>query len=492
MKSIKYILFTALLVCGCKKDYLTLTPISTENSLNYFKTKDQFIQAVNGAYSPLQSIFNGSFWALGEMRADNTSYENNTDDQSGTNKMEIDEFRELGNNDMVQSFFSDHFTGIGRCNVILTRLPNIDLKDAVTTDRITGQASFLRAYYYFNLVRLFGSVPLVLKEVTSRDEAFAVNKRVPVEQIYAAIIADATTAIAKLPEKYEADTDKGRATRGAARALLADVYLTTKQYDLAIAQLRPLLTSVYSLEPYADNFNVTKENGPESIFEVQFMEGPNGLGSDFIDTFAPFDVYDDSVTGFEINNDASNGWNIPTQDFLDSYEKGDTRREASVREDFVSDDSGEEVPYIKKYQSPHAVRGITGSNVPVYRFSNVLLMLAECLNEKGFAANGEAFQLLNQVRTRAGLPDKTSGNTNPDLNVTSQEEFRDAILQERRIEFSFENQRWFDLLRTGKATEVMKAHAAKERETKDYISAGSYSNIRLLYQYPQRELNLEN
>lgn len=474
------ILITVFGLGGCTKNYLTVEPQTNQNGANYFKNKEQFIKAVNGAYSPLQEMFNGPFWAMGEMRSDNTSYQLNTDDRSGNLREEIDEFRELNLNDEVQNFFQLSYVGIGRCNAILSRLPKVNINDVKATDEITGQASFLRAYYYFNLVRLFGDVPLVLEEITNVKDAFKINNKKPVNDIYSSIIADINIAINKLPDSYT-DANKGRATKGAARTLLADVLLTTHQYNLAILQLKPLISSIYHLNSnYADNFDIKKKNGVESIFEVQYMEGPNNLFSVLADRFAPWDSPNGLITGFEIDHDAGNGWNIPTEDFLESYETGDLRRSASVGENYVSEATGAVVPYVKKYNGLHSMRGISGNNFPVYRYSNVLLMLAECLNET--SALGESIGLLNQVRRRAGLSNYTNSN---------QQDLRFAIQHERRMEFAFENQRWFDLLRTGTAIEVMTSHAAKERISKSYLGASAYSNIHLLFQYPEREINLQ-
>jgi hypothetical protein len=343
---------------------------------------------------------------------------------------------------------------------------------------------------------MFGDAPLVLTEAQSVADAFKVATKSPVAKVYTQIIADAQTAIDKLPVKYIADTDKGRVTKGTAETMLAEVYMTQKKFDLAIPLLRAVIASgAYSLNAdYADNFDIHKENGPESIFEIQYIEGPNGLGSDFVDTFIPWDYYDTDITGYEIANGAQNGWNIPTQDLVNAYEEGDKRRDASLT-DFTSDEYGIDLPFIKKYQSIGAVKGITGNNFPVYRYADVYLMLAECLNEQGFAGGGDAFKYLNLVRERAGLEPKSAGNDNPDLNVSSQDGFRAAIAHERQVELAFENHRWFDLLRTGKAVEVMKAHAASERAYKNdswQINSAAYSNIRLLFQYPLDEGNLEH
>lgn len=497
MKKSIYLFLILAVACfyGCKKDYLNLQPTDTQNSANFYKTKAQFVQAINGAYAPLQGLYTGSFWAMGEMRSDNTSYEYDPYDRSGTSKEELDEFRELNNNDLVEAYFSSSFTDIGRCNVIINRLPAAKL-DAAVTDTIGGQALFLRAFNYFNLVRMFGDVPLVLTEPKSVGDAYDLATKSPAASVYTQIIADAQAAVAKLPLSYSAGADKGRITKGAAEIMLAEVYMTQKKFDLAIPLLRSIISSgVYSLNAnYADNFDITKENGPESIFEIQYIEGSNGLGSDFIDTFIPWDYYDNDVTGYYIGNNAQNGWNIPTQDLVNAYEEGDERKDASLI-DFTSDEYGIDLPFIKKYQSIGSVQGITGNNFPVYRYADVYLMLAECLNEQGFAGGGDAFKYLNLVRTRAGLEPKSMGNSNPDLNVASQDAFRAAIARERQVELAFENHRWFDLLRTGKATEVMKAHAASERAYKNdswQINSAAYSNIRLLYQYPLNQSNLEH
>ncbi len=494
-KYIYLFLITALTLSACKKSYLELQNDTTQNADNFYKTASQFTQAINGAYQPLQGIYNGSFWVLAEMRSDNTSYEYDPYDRSGTEKEEIDEFREINNNQYVEVFFGGSYTGIGRCNVILGRLPAAKLGAAVS-DPIEGQALFLRAFNYFNLVRLFGSVPLVTSEAQSVADAFKLAVKAPVDKIYTQIIADATAAIAKLPVKYTADADKGRITKGTAETMLAEVYMTQKKFDLAIPLLRTVIASnAYSLNAdYADNFDIHKKNGPESIFEIQYQEGPNGLGSDFIDQFIPWDYYDSDVTGFEIQNGALNGWNIPTQDMVNAYEDGDNRRDASLI-DFTSDEFGNDLPFVKKYQSIAAVQGVTANDFPVYRYSDVYLMLAESLNEQGFAGGGDAFKYLNLVRERAGLNDKSVGNEDASLNVPNQDAFRAAIAHERQVELAFENHRWFDLLRTGKALEVMKAHAASERASKsDYwnISPSAYTNIRLLYQYPLNEQNLEH
>jgi hypothetical protein len=490
MKKVLYFLTFSVLLTGCGENFLNVNPETYQGAANFFQTKSQFTQAVNGAYAPLQGIYNNQMWALAEMRSDNTSYQYNTGDRSGFPFEEIDEFREISNNTHTTGFFNNAVLGISRANVILDRIDASTL-DAASKDQIAGEASFLRAFYYFQLVRVFGDVPLVLKEVKSTDEAFTVSVKKPVADIYAQILVDAKRAVDKLPDTYAAAADKGRAAKGSARTLLGEIYLTQKNYAAATTELKAVVSSAkYTLNAnYADNFAVAKKNGPESVFEIQYVEGPNGENSSFIYTFAPYNS-GASVAPFALASGAAAGWNAPTKDLLDAYEAGDLRKEASVGLNFIDPNTKAVAPYIKKYLNPHAVRFQTGDNFPVYRYSDVLLMLAESLNETGYQADAEAFALLNQVRSRAGLPAKTSGNALANLKVATQDDFRKAIAQERRVELSFENHRWFDLVRTGKVTETMTAHAAREKAAKSYVIAASYSDLKTLYAYPMREQDL--
>ncbi|MCX2480641.1 RagB/SusD family nutrient uptake outer membrane protein [Pedobacter sp. MC2016-15] len=482
---IKYILiFLASLTVSCQKEYLNTDPEYLQNAKNFFKTKEDFVQAVNGAYAPLRPVFTDSFWQLGEMRSDNTAFQYNTGDRSALGREQIDQFLELDDNSFVYSFFSNSFIGIGRCNVIINRYAPDKINDENAAKQIIGQASFLRAYYYFNLVQLFGELPLVLSEISSTSDAFAQAKRRPVNEVYDAIIKDAKMAIENLPQRYTSANDLGRVTSVAARMLLAKVYMVQKQFNPAMEQLNLILQSGRALNAnYSDNFNSTAKNSVESIFEVQFLEGPYSMSSNFMYTFAPYNA-GTSITGFALYTGADSGWNIPTADLIAQYEAGDQRLDKSISRTFTDPVTRQVVPYIIKYKSPHAVRYQTNDNFPVYRFADALLMAAESLNEIGYVTGGQAFELLNRVRSRAGLPALTA------QNVTTQEAFRTAVWHERQIELAFENHRWLDLLRTGQAENVMKAHAVREKASKSFIPAAGYSTIRPLFQYPRREVLL--
>jgi len=493
MKHFRYIWPICLLLAACGKSFLDISPEHFQNEGDYFKTAEQFEQAVNGAYAPLQGLYTSSHWALAEMRSDNTSYQKNTGDASGFPKEELDEFREQDDNNYVYTYFNYCYNGISRCNTVLDHLEGAAV-DAQVKQQVTGQAAFLRAFYYFNLVRCFGDIPLVTHEVTSTTGAFSIAERRPAADVYTQIMTDAQTAIDNLPDIWTDAADKGRAVKAAAQTLLAEVHLTLKQYDQAIPLLRAVMQSPagYDLLPdYAALYTLANKNNIESIFEIQYMEGSSNEYSDFIYQFAPYNA-GTAVTGFGLYAGSGSGWNIPTQDMLDAYEAGDERLAASVSLSFTDPNTGRVVPYVVKYNTPHGLRYQTSSNFPVYRFADVLLMLAECLNETGFAANGEAYTLMNRVRQRAGLLPKTAGNTDPALDVSTQEAFRQAVWQERRVELAFENHRWFDLLRTGRAATVMQTHATEEKRLKSYLVPAAYSSIRLTYQYPRREVQLTN
>lgn len=486
MKKLTILLLTFALV-SCKDNFLELTPDTNGSAGSFYQTKDQFIQAINAAYSPLQGIHNNTIWLFAELRSDNTSYQQNTADRSGTIREELDEFRENDQNANFQSFFNASYLGISRCNILLTKIQSATF-DQASRNQIEGEARFLRAYYYFNLSRVFGNIPLILKEVTSPEEAFATAPRVAEAQVLAAIIDDFKVAITKLPAKYPA-SDIGRATSGAAKALLGEVYLTQKNYTSATEVLKGIeAEGGYSLVAnYADNFK--KKNGSESIFEVQFVEGVGGKVSNFIYSFAPYNS-GTLATGYALGSGAAAGWNIPTQDLINAYEPVDKRLAASINTSFTDPTTKKIVPFIQKYSNPpYLERFNTGDNFIVSRLADVLLMQAEALNEVGFP-NADAFTLLNRVRTRAGLSAKTADNADAKLKISSQAEFRMAIAQERRIELAFENHRWFDLVRTGQAVSVMTAHATAEKTLKSYILPSSFATINLKFPYPYREVQI--
>ncbi|WP_333886197.1 RagB/SusD family nutrient uptake outer membrane protein [Sphingobacterium siyangense] len=493
MMKLKTILFLgAISLSSCGKDFLNLNPETYVNGETFYKDESELEQAVTGAYNVLVDEGRVSLWLFGEMRSDNTTYQNNTTDRGHENREFIDQFLVNATAEPILLFWQQSYTGISRSNTVLENLERIQLSE-VKNKQFSGEVRFLRAYHYFNLVRQFGGVPLRLESTKSPTEALS-NGRASVEDIYNIIIEDLSSAAESLKGIVYSTSDKGRITEGAARTLLAKVYLTLKKYDEAIVQLRQVVQLGYGLNAdYSKNFNPAFKNGTESIFEIQYLGSNASLFSDFMYRFAPY-ISGSAVTGDPQSPLAvESGWNIPTQDLIDSYEENDNRFDYSLALGYKnSEGTTVNVPYVKKYNYGFVERGRTNVNFPVLRYSDVLLMLAECLNEKGFQS-GEAFNLLNQVRQRAGLKDKTIGNSDPSLSVDNQQEFRDAIFQERKIEFAFENQRWYDLLRTGKAVTIMNVHGAREKLKATYIPANAYqlNENKLLLPIPQKEVNLD-
>lgn len=485
MKS-KIAIITALWLgmSGCH-DMLDVEPHTFSSGDNYYETEEQMLRAVNGAYGAMQTLYTSDFWAMVEMRADNTNYQFNEADRGAQQREEIDEFLITSTNNYVNTVWAQLYSNVHQTNAILNRIDEVEFADENTRQQFAGQAKFLRALHYFHLVRLFGGVPLILEEVSGPNDAFT-GERAPVDQVYEQIITDATEAAESLPVTYASEADKGRATRGAALTLLGHVYLTLKDYTQAADILTEVTNLGYSLVPeYANVFNPSNKNNSESVFDVQFDASMETEFSNYIFIFGPKDGKVD-LTGFAGN---LGGNNIPTPSIVNAYEPGDQRKDASVA--FYDDPSsanyeeseafGGSLPFIKKfYHPPYALDGRANENWPVYRYAHVLLMLAEAINETG---SGDAYAYLNQVRQRAGLAP---------LSGLSQDQLREAIHHEQRVELAFENHRWFQLLRTGEAVEVMTQHGIEEKERLSRLSGASYNidEHKLLFPIPDREIRL--
>ena len=497
----------ALIAGSCSKKFVTLYPEGQVNEGNFYQSTADFQEAVVGAYTPLRDAANVSYY-LEEMRADNTFFDYNAKDRGGTGSEQLAEFLDDASNATIQAVWQADYEGIQRTNIILDKLqkPPADMTDSANK-QITGQAEALRGHYYFELVRLFGSIPLYLHEVT--DAKTAVLGRSSVDDVYAQIIADLSDAMSKLsaPAKFP---QSGAVTKGMAATELGLVYLTQKQYDKATPLFQSVTQMGYALLPnYADVFKTSNKNSSESVFEIQYKSGTDGQASQFIYDWIPVTPSTGVILGSSANyNNTAGSWNVPTQNLIDTYEAGDTRLDASIgvikghlnaQTDFVPDSvvsilnnkdtAGKGYGYTtspahrfikKQYNPPYntPLEYNTDDDWPVYRYSDVLLMLAESLNEQG--QGGQALPFLNQVRTRAGLTPAT---------VTAQAMLRDTIAHERRVELAFENHRWFDLVRTGQAIAVMTAYGALQKQIYGFLLPTSYNvtQSKLIYAIPFRE-----
>ncbi|GHB57270.1 RagB/SusD family nutrient uptake outer membrane protein [Persicitalea jodogahamensis] len=498
-RSIIFLFTLALLVSACNSKFLEIFPETELSSPVFFKTEADFQQAVNATYVPLRDIVNSRAWLLGEMHSDNTYYARNplfgaTEQQEDIADFAIPTADGLTTNTHVLNQYRLDYDIIARANQVLVLIDDVDF-DATSKANLKGQAQFLRAYAYFELVRYFGRAPLHLTPVANRQEAAA--ELANTEQLYAQIEKDALAATTGLFAKSK--QEPGRVTSGSAKTLLANVYIQQKKWAQAEPLLRDVITSgEYSLMPnYVDAFSTStgNKNNKESVFEVQFLEGSAGLNGNFLYSFMPRPMTPEElkpITGTSNPQPLSGeGNNIPTPDIIAAYEPGDTRKDVSIGYVTLSGSlrKNKVYPYIKKYAKPHALNGNHGMNWPIYRYSEVLLFMAEALNEQG--KTGEAATYLNQVRKRAGLAD---------TKAASQAAMRDAIFQERRVELAFENKRWFDLLRSGKAVETITAYGQRIKANPEAyyypVSEGSlprsnaFTQIDLLYPLPADESSL--
>ncbi|GAB3941631.1 RagB/SusD family nutrient uptake outer membrane protein [Spirosoma harenae] len=466
-------LFLCLTQVACKDDFLVSTDPTRIGTDLFYKTEVQFQQALSGVYGSLQTITNAAY-IFQEFPSDNTTLDFNPLDRGGAAGWEAFEFSTVNQgNGEIANVWNLYYSALYNDNYTLEKLAASTL-DAAVKAPIEGQLKFLRAYMYFHLVQYFGDVVLVTSTLQNPNQAFDLV-RSPQADVWKQIEKDLTEAAAALPATYPA-AQLGRVTKGAALGLLGKVYLTQKKYADAVTTLKQM--TGYSLNPlYADNFNPAKKNGPESIFEIQY-QGGNDLGewSTFAYTFAPR-LSAGAVTGFA--NTTPGGRNIPTNDIIAAYETGDLRKDVSLKTSYTLNGTVVNIPYVIKFTYPHTITGRTDNNWPVLRYADVLLMMAEAINETS-GPTAEALGYLNQIRKRAGLAD---------LAITDKAAFKTAVLKERRVELAFENHRWFDLKRTMTPAELatfMNAHGAKEK-AKPTVDRGGIAFNALDYVYSDYE-----
>ncbi len=504
MKNLIYISILTLTLASCKKDTLNLVPQTQLSSGSFYKDAAQFNQALTGAYVNLRGIaFMGIY--MDEMRSDNTFFTYYSADRgTGTSAEAMAEF--IDNNISSQepnspgNRYGNAYSGIAAVNAILTQLKTSNLSQT-DKDQISGEALFLRAFYYYDLVTHYGGVPLQLVQVT--DVAGAFLPRSSADEVYKQIINDLTTATPLLPVA-KTFPQTGRATQGAAKMLLAYAYMSepTREYAKAETALSDITKMNYALLPdYASVFDLSNKNSRESIFEVQYKMGNDGQQSDFSWRFIPKTSSAQLLIGIDVSNGGgglgSGGWNVPTQEMVDSYETGDKRLPASIG--VVEGTLASEILtpkavkspvgytpsagvtsyyFIKKYlHPPYQVQWNTDDNFPVYRYSGALLLLAECLVAEGKAA--QALPYLNQVRSRAGLSALATAT-------------KENVANEMRHELAFENHRWTDLIRNGMAVDVLKAKGQRLKALNGWLLPSTFNvtQDRLLYAIPFRELQI--
>lgn len=441
MKNYKilFTLFAGLLVLNSCKDFLDLAPISEIGSNGFYSNNEQLEAGVFAIYDGMQTMVQTEY-AVTEIRSDNSKTRTSEGEGAQFESMNIDPA-----NSTVSDYWSNNYNVIFRANIVLE---NLDAATAAKKSQFEGEAKFARGMCHFNLVRAFGDVPLIKQVITPSDNSFFV--RTPKAEVYAAIISDLKDAAAMLPAR--AAIGEGRATKGAANALLAKVYLTTGDYAAAKTTLAAVSTSEYSLVAnYNDVFY--KERGKEIIFAVQFISD-NALDSELFSL-------DFTSKG------RATGLNYPTDDLMSALDAADLRKSTLF---YLEPAVGEYE--CAKFRSSSTNSSFGGNDWIVIRYADVLLMQVEAIMAgNASTSDAAAVAAFNAVRTRAGLPTVTS--------VT-----KDALAKERRIEFAFENQRLYDLVRLGMADAVLSAFSGKGEP------AFNYKTTALLLPVPQREINL--
>ena len=435
-----------LLMTSCGDSFFDLEPASSVTIDKVYKTASDYNVAVIGCYAKLQSQVN-FYTECCEYRSDNLSLGAPT---AGTqDRYDIDHFTEKPSNGILSSYWANFNNNVYRCNLLLDQIDGANFAENLKK-QYKGEAMFIRALNYFNMYRIWGGVPAT-KHVVSAAEALKVA-RYSDEQMFDLIAGDLKEIVDNnyLPETYSS-ADMGRATSGAAKALLGKVYLTFHKWTEAKDILSQLIGKYQLVSPIAQVFDVDNKNNNEIIFAVHFNKEIEGEGHSY---------------WYNLTN-ASDDTN-QTSSLLNTFPTGDDRKDLIT---YVQVEKN--VRLMKKfYDTKSPTFKTVGNDQILLRYADVLLMYAEALNEIQYdASEGSlALKYLNAVRQRAGISNLTV------KQLPTQEKFRKGILVERQREFPYEGQRWFDLVRMGFAKSVMAENGV---EIKDY---------QLLFPIPQQEI----
>jgi starch-binding outer membrane protein, SusD/RagB family len=450
-----------ILMVGCT-DFLQMDPQGELTQASFPASSSDALQATNAVYAAVRDwYYNSGGYPILDIMSDDAYKGSNTNDQLST----VGAFNNFTFNttaDGLDRWWATLYQGIKWANVVIEKVPDVTM-DTILRNRYVGEAKFLRGLFYFDMVRAWGGVPKVTTSIPPLHLGKASS-----EEIYSLIISDLQYAETHLTNKSELiSSDKGRATVGAAQALLAKVYLFRNDFINAEKYaLKVIQSGEYSLEPqFTDANGVNGNNGVESIFEIGALgvEDFNGGGAQYANTQG-------------VRGSPNRGWgfNRPSVELRKSFEHGDPRLKGTIIDlgdtlDGVyikGDPDPANDPVVTLNQNGDTVNiqcynrkvWTPGNDTPtqwahhrrLIRYADVLLIAAEALNEND--KQTDALVYLNQVRERA-----RGGNISvlPDITVTDKTQLRDKILLERRHELALEGQRFWDLIRTGKASSVL-------------------------------------
>ena len=447
---ISMFVLSSIFLSGCSDEYLDVNEtesILTED-IELFNSNEGAATFTTAVYNKFLDFSMSSFsWVGMTSIASDDADKGSSPGDTGSDKDLMDALTYNPSSPSTSEIFRANYEGINRANRAISIIPTLDKADANIRERLVGEAKFLRAFMYFTLVKAYGGVPVidhVPNPASEEDRLMQLTRKTPAE-VYAFIEKDLTEAAAVLPLKsaYSA-SEKGRASQGAAYALLAKINLYQKNYQKVVDNCN-LVTGYSLVSNYASMFRLAGENDAESIFEIQ------GTGTVPIKGIAGYS----NIQGARGAGGWGWGFNTPSQSLLNAYEANDVRKNATIIFAGTTLYDGRVVPTTvenpmynyKAYSSSFTDAWETDTNIKYLRFAEVILMKAEALNELGQTA--DAIVLLNQIRNRAGLANTTA---------VSQSDLRTAIWKERRVEMAFEHDRFFDLVRTGQAAAAFTIH----------------------------------
>ncbi|MBK8700057.1 MAG: RagB/SusD family nutrient uptake outer membrane protein [Saprospiraceae bacterium] len=473
------LLLFVFFLSACSQDFLDRKPKGQLTYDTFFENEDHAVQSVNAIYNIFRSWDFTGLPYLGATDIISDDADKGSTPNDAQYLADVDDFQSDATNSMYSSMWKGHYQAIFRANLAIENVPGIDMDEGLKT-RLIGEAKFLRGFCYFRLAQWFGEIPLI--STILEENAYFTQERKPLSEVYAFIEKDLMDAIAALPEKskYRGE-DLGRVTKGAARGILAKVYMARHEYAKAVLECENIIQSnEYGLIPsYADIFTGKGEQNVESIFEISAVALQGAVAGPGA---SPYNM----VQGVRGIPNLGWGFNRPSDNLVASYEPGDPRRQATVIYvgEVLPDGSTkvEDNPDIlnerynqKAWVPKHAGLQDNGpGNLRLLRYADILLLAAEAHNETGNAS--AAVSLVNIVRKRAR---GTNNFILPDIAVADQNTLRDKIRKERRVELAMEQHRWFDLLRWGMAGEVMRTHG------KNFID-GKHE----LFPLPQTEIDL--
>ncbi|MVN75100.1 RagB/SusD family nutrient uptake outer membrane protein [Hymenobacter sp. HMF4947] len=485
------------LLTGCGEKFLDEKPADQITDANFYQTQTDAIQAVTASYSELtkEGQYNAALWAMDIMADISTVGGGGGGD--GIEYQQLENFSIPTTNFVATRLWQGSYIGLGRCNIVLQKVPLITNIDPAIQKRCLGEAQFLRAKFYFDLVRAFGDVPLLLTPPASVSDANIA--RSPAADVYKQIEQDLLAAITNLPTSYSG-ADLGRATKWAATGLLAKVYLTEGNKTGAAEQARAVINgsgkSMWA--NYGDNFKVENENGKESLFEIQYINGRNQYDRNSVG-FAGNEFFGPRGQGITPQN--GYGFNVPEPDFVNGYEAGDTRKAVTIwapGDTYPADPTNPGVrtqpkslpgsPFgydCKKWFVGKVNTNVWDSplNIPVLRLAEMYLILAEAVGP-----TTEGLEAINKVRRRSFGLDYNTPSAAHDLTASSGN-FTDAVIRERKYELAFEFDRWFDLKRlNGTANGLLPVMTAQTNYLRTLgIQRGTPTANNLVLPIPQSE-----